>query len=139
MKQIVVIMWACSIMLGACKKSSTNQQPIVEPVNPNAPVLVSGSFTGNMGYQVSGTASIVNDNGTKRLVFKNFSSNNGPDLKVYLATTKQAGAFISLGNLKSTGGQQVYDISGMPDFAQHKFVLIWCQQFSVLFGAAEIK
>ncbi len=138
MKKIVVIMWAC-VMLVACKKSTTNQTPIVEPVNPNAPVLVSGSFAGNMGYQVSGTASIVNDNGTKRLVLKNFSSSNGPDLKVYLATTKQAGSFISLGNLKSTGGQQTYDITGMPDFAQHKFVLIWCQQFSVLFGAAEVK
>lgn len=110
-----------------------------EMVNPNASVLVKGTFSGANNYTVNGMVEVVNDNNQKKLVFKNFSSSNGPDLRVYLATNTGASTFISLGNLKSTNGQQVYDISGMPDFSQYKFALIWCQQFSVLFGAAELK
>jgi uncharacterized membrane protein len=133
----LIMFFAMLIVFAACKKSG-NKNPSNDPVNPGATVIVKGNFTGNMSYTVSGTAEIVNDNNLKKLVLKNFSSNNGPDLKVYLATNKQAGSFISLGALKSTAGQQVYDISGMPDFAQYKFVLIWCQQFSVLFGSADL-
>ena len=138
MKQVLTLMLVV-LTLTACKKSKTNDEPANDVINPSATVLASGSFTGNANYTVSGTAEVVNDNGQKRLVLKGFSSSGGPDLKVYLATTRQAGTFISLGNLKSTSGQQVYDITGMPDFAQYKFALIWCQQFSVLFGAAELK
>ncbi len=136
MKNLILFIVMLTV-LGACKKGG-NKNPSNDPVNPNASVIVKGSFTGNMSYTVSGTAEIVNDNNQKRLVLKNFSASNGPDLKVYLATNKQAGSFISLGALKSTTGQQVYDISGMPDFTQYKFVLIWCQQFSVLFGSADL-
>ena len=133
MKQFAVIFFA-AILFPGCKKSKTNEMTSNDVVNPNAMVLASGSFSGSSGYTVSGTAEVINDNGQMRLVLKGFSSSNGPDLKVYIATTRQAGTFISLGNLKSTNGQQVYDISGMPDIAQYKFALIWCQQFSVLFG-----
>ncbi len=128
-----------AILLTACKKQNTSGETLNEQVNPNATALVKGSFSGAGGHSVSGSAEIVNDNNVKRLVLKNFSSTAGPDLKVYLSTTQQAGTFISLGTLKSTSGMQVYDISGMPDLAQYKYVLIWCQQFSVLFGSAELK
>ncbi len=138
MKQLLIILFATVTILG-CKKSTTSSTPVNDTVTPTAVLLASGNFSGNMSYSVSGTAEFVNDNGKKKLVLKGFSSSSGPDLKVYIATTKQATTFINLGNLKSTNGQQVYDISGMPDFAQYKFALIWCQQFSVLFGSAELK
>ncbi|MFN5133776.1 MAG: DM13 domain-containing protein [Chitinophagaceae bacterium] len=126
-------------LLASCKKEKASNEIINDTINPNATVLVKGNFSGANSYTVNGTVEIINDNNQKKLVFKNFNSSNGPDLRVYLATTTGAFAFISLGNLKSTNGQQVYDISGMPDFAQYKFALIWCQQFSVLFGSAELK
>jgi hypothetical protein len=138
MKQFAVIFFAAILFIG-CKKSKTNEMTSNDVVNPNSMVLASGSFSGSSGYTVSGTAEVINDNGQKRLVFKGFSSSNGPDLRVYLATSPQATTIISLGNLKSTNGQQVYDITGMPDIAQYKFALIWCQRFSVLFGSAELK
>ena len=127
------------LMLSACSKKGSSDMELDEMVNPNASVLVKGTFSGANNYTVNGMVEVVNDNNQKKLVFKNFSSSNGPDLRVYLATNTGASTFISLGNLKSTNGQQVYDISGMPDFSQYKFALIWCQQFSVLFGAAELK
>jgi hypothetical protein len=138
MKKLILFL-IISVGVISCKKSKTNTQTINDPVNPNAVVLVKGNFSGNMSYTVNGTAEIVNNVNQKQLVLKGFSSNSGPDLKVYIATSREAGTFINLGPLKSTNGQQVYDISGMPDFNQYKFVLIWCQQFSVLFGSAELK
>lgn len=126
-------------IFNACSKKGSSDVSLNEMVNPAAAVLVKGSFTGTNNHSVNGVAEIINDNNQKRLVLRNFSTTNGPDLRVYLATSTGAATFISLGNLKSTNGQQVYDISGMPDFAKYKFVLIWCQQFSVLFGSAELK
>jgi hypothetical protein len=127
------------VLLSSCKKEKASDEMINDPINPNATVLVKGNFSGANNYTVTGMVEVVNDNNQKRLVFKNFNSSSGPDLRVYLATSTGASTIISLGNLKSTNGQQVYDISGMPDFAQYKFALIWCQQFSVLFGSAELK
>ena len=138
MKNLILFL-IISVGVISCKKNNTNTQTINDPVNPGAVVLVKGNFSGNMSYTVNGTAEIVNNVNQKQLVLKGFSSNSGPDLKVYIATSREAGTFINLGPLKSTNGQQVYDISGMPDFNQYKFVLIWCQQFSVLFGSAELK
>jgi Electron transfer DM13 len=129
---------AVLFLFASCKKK-TSDEVLNEQINPNATLLVQGSFTSTPGHSVNGNAEIVNDNNQKRLVLKNFSSTAGPDLKVYLATTLQATTIISLGNLKSTNGMQVYDVSGMPDFTQYKYVLIWCQQFSVLFGSAELR
>ncbi|XVJ64841.1 MAG: DM13 domain-containing protein [Lacibacter sp.] len=126
-------------MFTACSKKESSDMSLNEMINPNAAVVVKGAFSGAGGHNVSGTAEVVNNNNQKQLVLKNFNTTNGPDLRVYLATTTAASAFISLGNLKSTNGQQVYDISGMPDFAQYKYALIWCQQFNVLFGSAELK
>ncbi len=127
------------VLFAACSKKGSSDMSLNDMVNPNATVVVKGTFSGANNYTVNGTVEVVNDNNQKRLVFRNFSSSNGPDLRVYLATTTGATTFISLGNLKSTNGQQVYDISGMPDFSQYKFAVIWCQRFSVLFGAAELK
>lgn len=138
MKQLIFLLFSAVTILG-CKKSKVDDTPSNDIINPAATVLASGSFSGNMSYTVTGTAEFVNDNGKKKLVLRGFSTSNGPDLKVYIATSRQASTIISLGNLKSTSGQQVYDITGMPDFAQYKFALIWCQQFTVLFGSAELK
>jgi hypothetical protein len=127
------------VLFSSCKKEKASDETTNDPISPNATVLLKGNFSGANNYTVNGTVELVNDNNQKRLVFKNFNSSNGPDLRVYLATSTGASTIINLGNLKSTNGQQVYDISGMPDFAQYKFALIWCQQFSVLFGSAELR
>jgi hypothetical protein len=106
----------------------------------NKAILVKqGTFTGNMNYKVSGTVRLYNYEGDNYIYFENFSSNSGPDLKVYIATSSNASQFVSLGTLKSTAGTQVYLITGSPDFALYNKVLIWCQQFSVLFGESMLQ
>ena len=47
--------------------------------------------------------------------------------------------FIDLGKLRSTAGNQLYEIKGAPDLSVYQCVLIHCQQYNHLFGSAELK
>jgi hypothetical protein len=68
-----------------------------------------------------------------------FSSQNGPDLRVYLSKDANASSYISMGKLKSTTGKQSYEVPGNPDVADYKYIMIWCEQFTVVFGRAELQ
>ncbi len=81
---------------------------------------------------------IESDDGSKFLRFENFRATNGPDLFVYLATDETATDFVNLGRLKGNIGNQNYLIPPGVDLADQDTVLIWCKQFSVLFGSAEL-
>jgi hypothetical protein len=127
----------------ACSEdeSNTPAQPIDDPFDPtemNATLLKQGTLTG-VGHTVSGTVKVYDDNGKKVVVLDPFSSQNGPDLKVYLSTDDKASKYLNLGALKSTTGKQSYDVTGAPDLSEYKYALVWCQEFSVLFGKAELK
>ena len=78
------------------------------------------------------------DDGSKFLRFENFRASNGPDLFVYLATDETASDFVNLGSLKGNIGNQNYLIPPGVDLANQDTVLIWCKQFSVLFGSAKL-
>jgi hypothetical protein len=72
------------------------------------------------------------------LRLENLRVTNGPDLYIYLSTDKQASDFVDLGRLKANSGNQNYDIPDGIDLSKYNTVLIWCKQFSVLFGSAEL-
>ncbi|MDX2048913.1 MAG: DM13 domain-containing protein [Chitinophagaceae bacterium] len=127
------------LLFTACKKeTNTTNTPSGDPV-PSGTVLVQGNLVGSGGHNVSGVVKVYSDNGNKTVRLENFSTTNGPDLKVYLSKDINASAFINAGNLRSTIGNQNYSLSGMPDFSQYRYVLIWCQQFGVLFGSAQVQ
>ena len=95
-----------------------------------------------------GTATVFeNDSGTKVLRFTNFEATNGPDLKVWLVKAEsikasadvKASAWVGLGPLKGNIGDQNYVIPGDVNLADYKSVVIWCEQFDVLFSAADLK
>ena len=77
-------------------------------------------------------------NGSQILRLENFKSTNGPDVHLYLSNNKQANDFIDLGRLKANIGNQNYQIPLDTDYNKYKYVLIWCQPFSVLFGSAQL-
>lgn len=103
--------------------------------------MISGMFVG-VGdgiHDAQGTAKILQlDDGSKILRFEDFKSTNGPDLYVYLATDQSASDFVSLGPLKANIGNQNYQIPEGTDLSKYDTALVWCKQFSVLFGSAEI-
>jgi hypothetical protein len=121
----------------SCRKTST--EFLNEKADTSAVVKVQGSFSGVGSEKVSGQAKVYLQRGKLFLALENFSTDNGPDLKVYLSQADVPKEFIKLGDLKSTKGNQIYDITGMPDFTKYKYVLIHCERFNHLFGKAELK
>ncbi len=105
----------------------------------NATLLKSGMFTGIGGHSVSGTVKVFELTGKKYIVFDPYSSQSGPDLKVYLSKNETATEYIRVGNLMSTMGKQTYEVPGTPDIAQYPFVHIWCEAFSVEFARAPLQ
>ena len=113
----------------------------VEPVR-----LVSGRFHTN-AHETRGLAAIyVLDDGRRVLRLTDFSTSNGPDVRVYLVAAadvqeedaaKQAG-FVDLGAMKGNIGDQNYDIPAGLDLSKYRSVSIWCRRFSVNFGAAPL-
>ena len=102
---------------------------------------LSGSFVGvgDGVHNAEGMASVVSlGDGSKILRFEDFKSTNGPDLYVYLATDQKATDFVSLGPLKANIGNQNYDIPDGTDLSKYNTALVWCKQFSVLFGHATL-
>lgn len=138
MKKLISIPLFCILIISCSKEENTTNTPINDP-GIGGTLLVQGDFSGTGGHAVAGSAKVLDNAGVKTLRLENFSATNGPDLKVYLAKDINAASFMNLGDLKSVSGNQNYALSGMPEIAQYKYVLIWCQQFGVGFGTAELK
>lgn len=97
----------------------------------------SGGFAGIMGYDITGEALVLNDGSAQRFLrFENFSSDNGPDLKVVLRA--ENGDLVNLGPLQGNIGDQNYEIPADVDLDVFSFVEIYCERFSVLFGGAQL-
>lgn len=142
MKKMIIAAAMITAITASCKKEavSTETTPIIEPVDTAAKVSFRGTFTSGPFGTTTGVVKIYNSNSNMlTLVLDSFMVNAGPDLHVYLSKEVQPINFIDLGKLKSTGGTQVYNIAGNPDFSQYKYALIHCQQYDHLFGNANLK
>jgi len=141
MKKALLLSLAMTSLVACMKENEvTPGNPTDTTGNAIDSVLRDGTFMNGV-HVVSGSVSILKQDG--HLILKleeNFSSENGPDLKVYLSTDLAANHYIRLGALQTTSGKQTYSIpaQAMPDFDEHKYVLIWCEAYSVLFGSAEL-
>jgi hypothetical protein len=135
-KNILIALLSIITILFSCIKTST--QTLDEMISAESALKLSGNFRGYGSQKVSGQAKIYLTNNQYMLKLENFSTSNGPDLKVYLSKAASPSDFISLGDLRSTNGNQVYGINGVPDFSVHRFVLIHCENFNHLYGSAEL-
>ncbi len=97
-----------------------------------------GMFMSNV-HATSGTVSVAETNGKRTLVFTNFRTDGGPDLRIYLAENTSLRNFIEVSQLASTNGNFSVDLPTAADPARQRYVIIWCKAFSVLFGNAELK
>lgn len=119
------------------------------PVELQMKTTATGEFRdADSVHHGKGRATIFeNDLGTKVLRFTNFEATNGPDLKVWLvkaeniksSTDVKASTWLGLGPLKGNIGDQNYVIPGDVNIADYKSLVIWCEQFGVLFSAADLK
>ena len=136
MKKLILL---CIVLVGCTADNAVPTTPAAPPTfDPaTAQLLKMGTLEG-VGHTVSGTAAIYESNGKKYVLLNPYSSQNGPDLKVYLSKDVNASSYINLGKLKSTGGSQSYEVPGRPDLAEYTHLHIWCEQFSVVFGRAAL-
>lgn len=118
------------------------------PAELQLSVLSKGSFIdADSAHKGKGMAVLLETGtGTEILQLSEFEVTNGPDLKVYLAVSANVttasdvldGGWVSLGPLKGNIGDQNYVIPAEVDLSKYGSVVIWCQQFSVLFSSAKL-
>jgi hypothetical protein len=138
MKKILFIALIMSVLVVSCKDEELiiDDAPIV--TTPTETILLSGIFQ-SREHPTSGTAKIIEDKDKKRfLVLENLKSDSGPDLRIYLSadnTIKNATEITS----KITIGNSKIEIPSSVDLKMQNNVIIWCKQFSVLFGNAPLK
>lgn len=111
--------------------------------------LLSGRFEGaDAAHKAIGTALVVRRaDGFRELQLKNFRVTNGPALVVYLSESEnpvgagdvQSRNYADLGHLRGNVGDQAYVLPSGLDLDAYKSVVIWCEQFSVLFAAARLE
>ncbi|MGB5243901.1 MAG: DM13 domain-containing protein [Lutimonas sp.] len=133
MKQLTVILFFAFCTLISCSSddSDMNDMSVMESQK-----VYQGSFV-SVAHPTSGIAST---NKEKTLLeFKNFKTDKGPKLDVYLAKESDPKNYINLGELKGIEGDFTYDLPSNVNLAEYKFVVIWCVEFSVSFGHAELK
>ena len=144
-----------TVMIGAAQINNTMNESVVTSqgiINKpqtnaakaiaNASTIRTGSFVGagDGFHNAEGLAKVIPlKDGQTILRLENFKSTNGPNVHLYLATDKTASNFIDLGRVKANNGNQNYNIPVGTDLAKYNMALIWCKDFSVLFGSAQLK
>jgi Electron transfer DM13 len=88
---------------------------------------------------------IAASDGRRYVRFEDFSTSNGPALKVYLSAAPATGPgesfddrFVDLGDLKGNIGPQNYAIAPEVRLDRYRSVVVWCKRFSVPFAAAAL-
>ncbi len=137
----IVMFVFISVWLVACsKESQLTEVPATDNIDTtNGAIKYNGSFISAPGKSATGTALILLKNGVYSVALKNMSVSGGPDLRVYISKQIQPVDYFDLGKLKSTNGDQVYPVANNVDFTTYKYALIFCKQYNVLFGSAELK
>ncbi len=116
-------------LIGCKKKSSDSGFD-----SKNSSLILSVPLSTN-SHSTSGTVNLYEKDGAKYLEFIDLNTDSGPDLRVYLSSDFTANSFVDLGPLKSNKGSFYYEIPSSVNTQSLKHVLIWCEDFSVLFGS----
>jgi hypothetical protein len=130
---------------------------INEKVNEPAPFASTGDpqpiFTGRLegkAHQTSGRATIYKSpDGKQYLRLTDFTTSNGPDVHVVLARGDDQNLGkdivkgdldrIEVGPLKGNQGDQNYDLPATADLNKYQAVVIYCERFHAVFGAAKLE
>ena len=120
--------------------------PVSSSASPKPAVLAEGTFV-SQEHDTSGTARVLRlPDGSRVLRLEGFSTSDGPDVHVWLSTTRAGadwhayddGRHVPLGELKATDGNHNYAIPPAAKLAGLRSVVIWCDRFNVAFGSAPL-
>ncbi|MDP1811565.1 MAG: DM13 domain-containing protein [Sediminibacterium sp.] len=135
--RLTLIILLVALIAVSCKKGSLSSTLTTNDMVDTAAVLkYSGNFTSGPYGTVTGKAEIYKKGSSYEVKLANFTTSNGPALHVYLAKEAMPVNYMDLGVLKSTNGNQLYSVTGMPVFADYKYISIHCVAYNHLFGSA---
>lgn len=96
-------------------------------------------------HKAEGTATVFQIGDERVVRLDQFTVTNGPDLYVILAKNVPTGIldgvgedYVNLGTLKGNVGSQNYSIPADVNLDEFSSVVIWCQQFNVVFSSAAL-
>jgi hypothetical protein len=113
-------------------------------------VLAEGKFITHE-HATTGSVKILKYSGGSRILrIENLKTSNGPKLEVWITDAQviegldgwrvfDDGKFINLGALKGNIGSQNYSIPSEINLDEFSSISIWCERFSVSFGAAALR
>lgn len=130
-------------------ESSAESSKSASPA-PKEPAVVATGELISHEHATSGSVRILRAaDGSLVLRLENLDTSNGPDLRVWLTDAPvlpgkdgwfvfDDGEHVSAGKLKGNKGSQNYTLPAGIDPARYSSVTIWCDRFSVSFGAAAL-
>jgi hypothetical protein len=106
----------------------------------NAVVVAEGSFTGMNDHVVTGNVQIVEWNGKSFLRLEDsFSLDGAPDPKVGFGTSGEYNQASTVSPLRQHSGAQDYELPANFTLEHFNQAYIWCDQFSVGLGVANLR
>jgi Electron transfer DM13 len=127
---------ALLFFISSCKKSALDT---ADETLPTGTTILMGSFNSN-AHSTSGTVKVVREaSGKIQLVFENLRTDNGPDLRVWLSPSNSGSPYQEVGLLKAVTGNFSYELGASINYTTNNRVLIWCEDFSILFGHAVLQ
>ena len=127
-------------------KSATDSTEVIYPPE----VLAEGKFITHE-HATTGSVKILKySDGSRILRIENLKTSNGPKLEVWLTDAPviegldgwrvfDDGKYINLGALRGNIGSQNYSIPSEINLYDYSSISIWCERFSVSFGAAALR
>lgn len=135
---VLLFAYACSSSDDTDTLTDNTQNEVID--DPTSEEMDMYAYMGNfvsVAHPTSGKAQVNTEATT--LTLQDFMTDNGPVLEVYLSTDINATNYISLGELQGISGTYDYTIPANTNLNTYKYVLIWCVEFSVNFGYAELE
>ena len=137
MKKLTLYAIAVLISLIICCKKDVPETSSKTFDITKATLLKQGNLVSNV-HQVSGTVKLYQNGSEKVIYFENFKTDAGPDLRVYFSDTTNNVNYTELGLLQANSGSFYYTLNTSVNANDYKYILIWCKQYSVLFGNSKL-
>lgn len=130
-----LVLSACAQGGGAADKPAASSK-----AQKSGPVTAVGAFTGDKGHVVTGNASVSRVDGQWVVTLdEGFSLDGAPDPKVAFGDGSGYVEGTILGKLQNLKGKQSYVVPSNLDVGDYVQVYIWCEQFAVPLGHANLK